>query len=83
MEHDFQMDTETLKSIFKGFESKNILIIGDVMCDAYWWGGVNRISPEAPVQVVDIEKKEFYYRPFSSRIYRYNGGKCYRQKQNV
>ena len=34
-----------------------ILVIGDLMIDHYLWGSVNRISPEAPVQVVDIEKK--------------------------
>ena len=36
--------------IFDRFKSLNVLIIGDVMIDAYWWGGVNRISPEAPVR---------------------------------
>jgi len=35
----------------------NILVIGDLMIDHYLWGSVNRISPEAPVQVVDIEKE--------------------------
>jgi D-beta-D-heptose 7-phosphate kinase/D-beta-D-heptose 1-phosphate adenosyltransferase len=34
-----------------------ILVIGDLMIDHYLWGAVNRISPEAPVQVVDIEKE--------------------------
>ena len=34
-----------------------ILVIGDLMIDHYLWGSVNRISPEAPVQVVDIEKE--------------------------
>ncbi|MDQ3799097.1 MAG: D-glycero-beta-D-manno-heptose-7-phosphate kinase [Acidobacteriota bacterium] len=33
-----------------------ILIIGDVMLDRYWWGSVSRISPEAPVPVVQLEK---------------------------
>jgi rfaE bifunctional protein kinase chain/domain len=33
-------------------------VIGDVMIDAYMWGNVNRISPEAPVPVVSISKKE-------------------------
>jgi rfaE bifunctional protein kinase chain/domain len=35
-----------------------ILVIGDVMLDRYWFGDVNRISPEAPVPVVRIEKCE-------------------------
>lgn len=34
---------------FKGVE---VLVVGDVMLDRYWWGDVNRISPEAPVPVV-------------------------------
>lgn len=33
-------------------------IIGDVMLDTYWWGQVDRISPEAPVPVVALQKKE-------------------------
>jgi len=33
-----------------------ILVIGDVMLDRYWWGNVNRISPEAPVPIVNLEK---------------------------
>ncbi len=35
----------------------NILVIGDVMIDHYLWGKTDRISPEAPVQVVDIQKE--------------------------
>ena len=44
--------------VFDKFNSLNILIIGDVMNDAYWWGGVNRISPEAPVPVCAVNDKE-------------------------
>jgi rfaE bifunctional protein kinase chain/domain len=36
----------------------NVLIIGDVMIDNYLWGKVERISPEAPVPIVSIQKKE-------------------------
>ena len=35
----------------------NILVIGDLMIDHYLWGSTNRISPEAPVQVVDVKKE--------------------------
>jgi D-beta-D-heptose 7-phosphate kinase/D-beta-D-heptose 1-phosphate adenosyltransferase len=35
----------------------NILVIGDLMIDHYLWGNTNRISPEAPVQVVDVQKE--------------------------
>ncbi|PUA18272.1 D-glycero-beta-D-manno-heptose-7-phosphate kinase [Glaciimonas sp. PCH181] len=40
------------------FESAHVLVVGDVMLDRYWFGEVNRISPEAPVPVVRIEKRE-------------------------
>ena len=33
---------------------KKILVIGDVMLDRYWMGQVNRISPEAPVPILDV-----------------------------
>ncbi len=48
----------TIQETFKSFNKLNVLIIGDVMIDAYMWGNVNRISPEAPVPVVAINKKE-------------------------
>ncbi|MFM9904301.1 MAG: D-glycero-beta-D-manno-heptose-7-phosphate kinase [Pyrinomonadaceae bacterium] len=41
--------------IFDGFSNTNILVIGDIMLDRYWWGSVSRISPEAPVPVVRME----------------------------
>ncbi len=44
--------------VFKAFESINVLIIGDVMLDRYLTGKVNRISPEAPVPIVEWEKDE-------------------------
>lgn len=47
-----------ISQIFKAFNKLNVLIIGDVMIDAYMWGNVNRISPEAPVPVVAVTKKE-------------------------
>lgn len=40
------------------FQSKTVLVIGDVMIDAYRWGKVSRISPEAPVPVLDLHEKE-------------------------
>ena len=45
-------------NIFEKFNSLNVLIIGDVMIDSYIWGKVERISPEAPVPVVRVTKKE-------------------------
>lgn len=47
-----------MTDLFEKFNSLNVLIIGDVMMDSYIWGKVDRISPEAPVPVVRITKKE-------------------------
>ena len=38
--------------------SKRVLVVGDVMLDRYWHGAVERISPEAPVPVVRVEREE-------------------------
>lgn len=46
------------EALFQKFEKKRILVIGDVMMDAYLIGKVNRISPEAPVPVVSLENEE-------------------------
>jgi len=45
-------------SLFKSFSSIKVGVIGDVMLDTYWWGHVERISPEAPVPVVTLDKRE-------------------------
>ena len=45
-------------NIFDIFKDQKILIIGDVMLDRYIWGDVSRISPEAPVQVVNVDREE-------------------------
>jgi rfaE bifunctional protein kinase chain/domain len=47
------------KELFKTFSSVKIGVIGDMMLDAYWWGNVERISPEAPVPVVTVDRKEY------------------------
>src|SRR5450432_985121 len=47
------------KELFKSFSSVKIGVIGDLMLDTYWWGNVERISPEAPVPVVTVDRKEF------------------------
>jgi rfaE bifunctional protein kinase chain/domain len=44
--------------IFKRFENVDVLVVGDVMLDRYWTGRVSRISPEAPVPVVEWESEE-------------------------
>ncbi len=49
-----------LESIVRQFACKRILVIGDVMLDIFIRGKVSRISPEAPVPVVAVEKEEAY-----------------------
>ena len=48
----------SISNILNQFETKRVLIIGDAMIDAYMWGNIHRMSPEAPVPVVEIEKRE-------------------------
>ena len=47
------------KELFKSFSSIKMGVIGDMMLDTYWWGNVERISPEAPVPVVTVDRKEY------------------------
>lgn len=47
-----------MTALFEKFNSLNILVIGDVMMDSYVWGKIERMSPEAPVPVVRVTKKE-------------------------
>ncbi|MEZ5082096.1 MAG: bifunctional ADP-heptose synthase [Bacteroidales bacterium] len=52
------MNKEKYQRLFNKFNQLNVLILGDVMVDSYLWGSVNRISPEAPVPVVSVTKRE-------------------------
>lgn len=49
----------TIEQIFDSFSKLRVLIVGDVMLDSYIWGVVERISPEAPVPVINVKKKDF------------------------
>ncbi len=57
MQTDNKMATN-LDQLFKDFRRMRVLIVGDVMVDAYIFGGVDRLSPEAPVPVVNVDKEE-------------------------
>ncbi|MFY8128227.1 MAG: bifunctional heptose 7-phosphate kinase/heptose 1-phosphate adenyltransferase [Chitinophagaceae bacterium] len=46
------------ENLFNSFGNIKVGVVGDVMLDTYWWGNVERISPEAPVPVVAIKSKE-------------------------
>ncbi len=52
-----QLSTVNLIKHIENFAGKKILVIGDVMLDEYLWGQVERISPEAPVPLIDVEKE--------------------------
>ena len=41
------------------FDHCRLLVVGDLMIDEYVWGEVDRISPEAPVQVVSVKNEEY------------------------
>lgn len=47
-----------LEDIFSAFDRLTVLIVGDVMIDSYLWGKSTRISPEAPVPIVNVVKRE-------------------------
>jgi rfaE bifunctional protein kinase chain/domain len=49
-----------VREILDAASGKTVAVIGDVMLDRYFWGNVSRISPEAPVPVIDIEKESFH-----------------------
>ena len=52
------LQKQDIKKLFDDFTKVKVLVIGDVMIDSYLWGKVDRISPEAPVPVVSVSKRE-------------------------
>lgn len=48
----------SIDELFDQFDKLRVLIVGDVMLDSYVWGRVERISPEAPVPVVTVDRRE-------------------------
>ena len=53
------IEESVLNQIFESIRTKKILVVGDLMLDHYIIGDVDRISPEAPVQVVKVEEEKF------------------------
>jgi rfaE bifunctional protein kinase chain/domain len=53
-----EITPQELEQLFEEFNGMKVLVIGDVMIDAYLWGKVDRISPEAPVPVVQVKERE-------------------------
>lgn len=53
------MDKNKLKEIVKKFPEKKVVVIGDLILDKYVIGEVSRISPEAPIQILAVEKENY------------------------
>jgi D-beta-D-heptose 7-phosphate kinase/D-beta-D-heptose 1-phosphate adenosyltransferase len=54
------MNRARVATLLAQFAAKRILVIGDLMLDEFLWGKVSRISPEAPVPVVEVVREEFF-----------------------
>lgn len=54
------MTKDRVSQLLAAFQSKRLLVIGDLMLDEFLWGRVSRISPEAPVPVVEVVKEECF-----------------------
>ena len=52
------MNRAQLEKVFDDLKQLRVLVVGDVMLDNYWWGDVERISPEAPVPIVSLRRRE-------------------------
>jgi D-beta-D-heptose 7-phosphate kinase/D-beta-D-heptose 1-phosphate adenosyltransferase len=50
------MDTQKTRRLIRKFKGRRMIVLGDLMLDRYIWGDVSRISPEAPVPVVEVHK---------------------------
>jgi D-glycero-beta-D-manno-heptose-7-phosphate kinase len=55
------ISNKRLNELKKSFTGKRIAVIGDMMLDGYFWGDVKRISPEAPVPVLEVEDEFFRF----------------------
>ena len=54
------MDQKRLQHILDSASTKRLLVVGDLMLDEFVWGNVGRISPEAPVPVVEVQSESSY-----------------------
>ncbi|HXX65274.1 MAG TPA: D-glycero-beta-D-manno-heptose-7-phosphate kinase, partial [Bacteroidota bacterium] len=51
------MTEAQVRRLLENFQGKRIAVVGDLMIDRYYWGSVHRVSPEAPVPVVEVESE--------------------------
>ena len=56
-----KLTTNRIKQFKSNFKGLKIAVIGDMMLDGYFWGDVKRISPEAPVPVIEVENEFFRF----------------------
>jgi rfaE bifunctional protein kinase chain/domain len=73
------MNLDRLAALLEACRSRRLLVVGDLMLDEFVWGRVSRISPEAPVPVVEVLREESYpggaanvarnLRPFCDRVH--------------
>lgn len=54
------MNPDRLHQILNRFSNRSVLVVGDMMLDHFLWGKVSRISPEAPVPVVEITRESYF-----------------------
>src|SRR5450432_4352024 len=54
-----KLSTSRARQILAAAQQTRVLVVGDVMLDQFIWGGVSRISPEAPVPVLEFERESF------------------------
>src|ERR1039458_1458690 len=53
------LSVERVRKLLAAARKTRVLVVGDVMLDQFIWGGVSRISPEAPVPVVEFSRESF------------------------
>jgi D-beta-D-heptose 7-phosphate kinase/D-beta-D-heptose 1-phosphate adenosyltransferase len=54
------VDAQRLAALVGEFARKRVLVVGDLMLDEYLWGKVSRISPEAPVPIVEVARESYF-----------------------
>ncbi|MBU0517845.1 D-glycero-beta-D-manno-heptose-7-phosphate kinase [bacterium] len=52
-----ELKPDRIKELFSKFQNSRVAVVGDLMLDSYMWGNVRRISPEAPVPVVEVRSE--------------------------
>src|ERR1051325_793756 len=55
-----EYDAPRLSAVLAGFSEKHALVVGDLMLYEFIWGKVSRISPEAPVPIVNVTGESYY-----------------------